>query len=71
MHPSSEDPLGLREISTPTHDRSRLIAPTADISSLHRRLTGSHTADSVELRLVLLAHLVFLAYSDLKEHTIK
>jgi hypothetical protein len=64
-----DDPLHLREAATPTPIRAQQAAPAPVIVNLHNRLTGQYTADSVETRLVLLAHLVFLAYADLKEHT--
>jgi hypothetical protein len=64
-----DDPLALREVATPTPIRAQQVAPAPMIVNLHNRLTAQYTADSVETRLVLLAHLVFLAYLDLKEHT--
>jgi hypothetical protein len=65
----ADDPLGLRTVPTPAPVRAEQIAPSPVIVNLHKRLTGSYTADSMETRIVLLAHLVYLTYIDLKEHT--
>jgi hypothetical protein len=36
---------------------------------LYKRITTNPGADSLETRIVLLAHLVYMTYTDLKEHT--
>ena len=64
-----DDPLSLHSVPTPASVRSEQVAPAPVIVNLHKRLTGSYTADSVETRIVLLAHLVYLTYIELKEHT--
>jgi hypothetical protein len=66
-----DDPLKLHSIPTPAPIRAEQIAPPVHLSNLYKRITGNYTADSLETRVVLLAHLVFLAYADLKEHTAK
>jgi hypothetical protein len=66
-----DDPLGLNSIPTPAPIRAEQVAPAPIIANLHQRLTGSYTADSVETRIVLLAHLIFLTYADLKETIIE
>jgi hypothetical protein len=66
-----DDPLNLRDVPTPAPIRAERVAPSSMILNLHKRLTGAYTADSVETRLVLLAHLVYLIYADIKEHTTK
>jgi hypothetical protein len=66
-----DDPLNLRDAATPSPIRAEQAAPTPVIVNLHKRLTGQYTADSVETRLVLLAHLIYLTYADLKEHITK
>ena len=65
------DPLNLNAIATPSMLRSNRVAPTPGIVNLHRRLTGQYTADSTDARLVLLAHLIYLTYADLKETIIQ
>jgi hypothetical protein len=62
-----DDPLNLRDVATPAPIRAVQAGPAPVIVNLHRRLTGQYTADSVETRLILLAHLIYLIYADLKE----
>lgn len=65
-----DDPLGLHCIPTPAPVRAQQVAPPPHISNLHKRITGSYTADSLETRVLLLAHLIYVTYTDLKEtHT--
>jgi hypothetical protein len=66
-----DDPLKLHSIPTPVPERAKQIAPPVHISNLYKRITGNYTADSLETRVTLLAHLVYLAYADLKEHFTK
>jgi hypothetical protein len=66
-----EDPLGLHSIATPAPIRAEQVAPPAHISNLYRRITGNYNADSLETRILLLAHLTYLTYTDLKDHTTK
>jgi hypothetical protein len=62
-----DDPLNLRDVATPSPIRAIQAGPAPVIVNLHKRLTGQYTADSVETRLVFLAHLIYLTYADLKE----
>jgi len=62
-----DDPLNLKDVATPSPIRAVQAGPASVIVNLHKRLTGQYTADSVETRLVLLAHLIYLTYADLKE----
>jgi hypothetical protein len=66
-----DDPLKLHSITTPLPVRAEQIAPPVHLSNLYKRITGNYTADSLETRIVLLAHLVYLTYSDLKDRTTK
>jgi hypothetical protein len=66
-----KDPLGLNNLPTPPVIRAEQVAPAMHIVNLYKRITSNYTADSLETRTVLLAHLVYLAYADLKEHTTK
>ena len=66
-----DDPLGLHSIPTPAPIRAEQVAPLPIISSLFRRITNNPGADSLETRVLLLTHLVYLTYTDLKEHTTK
>jgi len=43
------------------------VARSAAIANLHGRVTSRDYADSLELRVQLLAHLIYLTYADLKE----
>jgi hypothetical protein len=62
------DPLGLDATRTPECIRMERAAPSPMIRNLYRRITQEYSADSLEAKLVLLAHLVFTAYADLKEN---
>lgn len=62
-----DDPLGLHSVATPAPIRAEQVAPLPYIANLHKRITGNYTADSLETRILLLAHLVFVTYADLKE----
>jgi hypothetical protein len=66
-----DDPLALHSIPTPAPVRAEQAAPSPIISNLYRRITGNPGADSLETRILLLTHLVYLTYADLKEHTTK
>jgi hypothetical protein len=65
-----DDPLKLRSIPTPVPTRAEQVMPPVHLSNLYKRITGNYTADSLETRVILLAHLVYLAYADLKGHII-
>jgi hypothetical protein len=66
-----DDPLGLLGVPMPATIRAEQIAPSPIISNLIRRITSNPGADSLETRVLLLTHLVYLTYTDLKEHTTK
>jgi hypothetical protein len=66
-----DDPLGLHSIPTPAPVRAQQVAPPAIISNLYTRITGSYGADSLETKVLLLSHLIYLTYADLKDHTTK
>ena len=65
------DPLGLNAIRTPECIRMERAAPSPVINNLYRRITHAYAADSMEVKLALLAHLVYMAYTDLKENQTK
>lgn len=64
-----DDPLSLHSTATPATVRAQQVAPPSHLVNLHRRITCNPGADSLETRIVLLAHLVYLTYTDIKEHT--
>lgn len=61
------DPLQLREKGAANSVRIARAAPHPDIERIHKRLTSGEYADAHEVRLALLAHLVYFAYRDIKE----
>ena len=61
------DPLQLREKGAANSTRIARAAPHPDIVGVHRRLTSGEYADAHEVRLALLAHLIYFAYRDIKE----
>jgi hypothetical protein len=61
------DPLQLREKCPANSVRIARATPHPDIVGIHRRLTSGEYADAHEVRLALLAHLVYFAYRDIKE----
>ena len=65
------DPLGLNTIRTPESIRIERAAPLPVIANIYNRMTHAYAADSLEVKLVLLAHLVYTAYTDLKENQTK
>ena len=56
---------------TPESIRVERAAPLPMINNLYRRITQEYSADSLEAKLVLLAHLVYMTYTDLKENQTK
>jgi hypothetical protein len=66
-----DDPLGLRTIPTPVPTRAEQVAPPPQVTNLIRRISGNPGADSLETRITLLTHLVYLTYIDLKEHLVE
>jgi hypothetical protein len=70
MSESSEpmtDPLQLLGKDPANSVRIARAAPHPDIERIHKRLTSGEYADAHEVRLALLAHLVYFAYRDIKE----
>ena len=63
----SDDPLHLRDKPEANAIRLTRAAPHPAVEELHSRLTSRQHADSVDVRLVLLAHLIYVAYRDIKE----
>lgn len=62
----NDDPLGLRDVSTPETLRVTQAAPLDEVSRIHSRLVSNHCADSLEAKTALIAHMVYLIYIDLK-----
>ena len=65
----NNDPLGLNDTATPESIRQNRAAPLPEFCRLHSRLMMNECADSVETKIVILAHMVYLSYIDLKDHT--
>lgn len=65
------DPIGLRDMPTPESIRLERATPLREVTALHARLLENRCADSLETKIVILAHILFLAYTDLKDHTTK
>jgi len=63
------DPLGLRDTATPEIIRQDRAAALPAICHLNSRLISNQCADSLEMKVTILAHMIFLIYKDLKEHT--
>lgn len=64
------DPLGLAEMPTPQIAREQRAAPLSRIAGLHGRIINRDCADSLEVKVMLLAHLIYTVYADLKDiHT--
>jgi hypothetical protein len=61
------DPLGLGEMPTPQITREQRAAPISHITGLHGRITNRDYADSVEVKVMLLAHLIYAVYIELKD----
>jgi hypothetical protein len=63
----NNDPLGLNAVSTPEIIRHDRAAPLPEVRHLHNRLMSNECADSLETKVVILAHIIFLAYTDIKD----
>jgi hypothetical protein len=61
------DPLQLRSEPTANEIRLARAAPHPDVERLYARVTNGQHADSIEVRVLLLAHLIYIAYRDVKE----
>ena len=62
-----QDPLALTDQPAANSIRAERAMPLESIARLHRRITNPDCADSVEMRVLLLAHLNYSIYTDLKE----
>ena len=62
-----QDPLGFDEKPPANAIKAERAAPSDHIAHLYARITNPACADSVEVRVLLLAHLTYLTYMDLKE----
>jgi len=62
-----DDPLKLRQHDPANSIRFARAEPHPDIERIYGRLRSGENADSIEVRLALLAHLVYLVYRDIKE----
>jgi hypothetical protein len=61
------DPL---QLSGKPHSNATAVsraAPHPDVERLYARVTNGQHADSIEVRVLLLAHLIYIAYRDVKE----
>ncbi len=63
----SHDPLGLNETATPEIIREQRATPLAEIRDLNTRITSRDCADSLEVKVMLLSHLLYRIYADLKD----
>jgi len=61
------DPLQLRGKPTANDIRLARAAPHIDVDRLYARITSGQCADSIEIRVLLLTHLIYIAYRDIKE----
>ena len=65
----NSDPLGLHQTPTPEPIRHHRAAPLTEVCRLHSRLINNECADSLETKVVILAHMLFLIYIDIKDRT--
>jgi hypothetical protein len=61
------DPLQLSDKPTAIEIRLARSAPQPDVQRLYERINNPHCADSVDVRVLLLAHLTYMIYRDIKE----
>jgi len=62
-----DDPLSLNNTIKANETRLTRATPHPEVVGLYERLTDGQYADSLELRVALLSHMIFIAYCDLKE----
>ena len=67
----NSDPLGLNTVATSEIIRIDRAAPLPEVSRLNNRLLNNECADSLETKVVILAHMIYLAYTDIKDTIIK
>jgi hypothetical protein len=67
----NNDPLGLADTPRPEIAREQRAAPLQSIANLHNRITRGDCADSLEVKVMLLAHLIYTIYADLKDTNVK
>lgn len=61
------DPLQLTDKPNAVDVRIARAAPNPDLQRIYERITNPHFGDSLDVRVLLLAHLVYIAYRDLKD----
>lgn len=61
------DPLQLSEQPDAVDVRITRSALHPEFQRLYDRITSPHYPDSIDVRVQLLAHLIYVAYRDLKE----
>jgi hypothetical protein len=61
------DPLNLHEARTPELLRIQRAAPLPFVTDLYKRVINNFAADSVETKAILLGHLIYATYLDLKD----
>jgi hypothetical protein len=64
---SISDPLALHDKPLAHTTRAERIAPHPQVERIFQRLTSDSHADSLEVRVLLLAQLTITMYLDLKE----
>ena len=62
-----DDPLKLNDAPVANSVRLARAAPHPEVERLYTRLTSGQHADPLEVRTLLLTHLVYVAYRDIKE----
>ena len=62
-----QDPLQLREQPPAVSVIHAKSSPHPDIQRLYSRLAANLHGDSIEVRITLLTHLMYLSYLDIKE----
>jgi hypothetical protein len=65
------DPLNLTTTPPPENIRAQRAAPHPFITQLNTRIASNYFADSLETKVVLLSHLIYHIYRDLKEYQTK
>jgi hypothetical protein len=64
---NSNDPLQLHNKPMAHATRAAMVAPHPQVERIYQRLTSDSHADSLEVRVLLLAQLTITMYLDLKE----
>jgi hypothetical protein len=61
------DPLKLYDTPTTGSVRLARTAPHPDFERIYNRINNGAHADAIDIRILLLSHLIYVAYRDLKE----